>query len=447
MSDFPLPLAFVTRIKNDEFIDAEALMIAMESDTPSSIRLNPLKSISDLPINSPISWCSNAFLLKHRPSYVRDPLFHAGAYYPQEAGSMFLETVLNQLTIKEFPKILDLCAAPGGKSTLIASWLNGKGLLVSNEVVHGRSKILKENMVKWGAENTFVSNNDPSDFAALKSYFDVVVVDAPCSGEGMFRKDPASRAHWSEENVANCVVRQKKIISDIWECVQPGGYLIYSTCTLNRFENEDNIQWAVDELDADIVPISIGDFKEGREGIGCYAFPNLLETEGFFIAVLQKKHADGESFSSKKNYKSDVTILKDISPITDLGLDSNALYYQWKEYVFTADIQFIEDVKLLHSHLRLSKMGTEIGQYSRKGIIPNEAMALSPKIQKNQWQQLDVSLEQALNYLKGETFSLDGKKGYALICYQNEPLGWVNHLGNRFNNLYPKDWRIRMRLD
>ena len=142
-----------------------------------------------------------------------------------------------------------------------------------------------------------------------------------------------------------------------------------------------------------------------------------------------------------------MTIVKDLSPITDLGLDSNALYYQWKEYVFTADIQFIEDVKLLHSHLRLSKMGTEIGQYSRKGIIPNEAMALSPKIQKNQWQQLDVSLEQALSYLKGETFSLDGKKGYALICYQNEPLGWVNHLGNRFNNLYPKDWRIRMRLD
>jgi NOL1/NOP2/fmu family ribosome biogenesis protein len=115
--------------------------------------------------------------------------------------------------------------------------------------------------------------------------------------------------------------------------------------------------------------------------------------------------------------------------------------------VFTADIQLMEDVKLLHSHLRLSKMGTEIGQLSRKGLIPNEAMALSPKIQKNQWQQLEVSLEQALNYLKGETFSLEGTKGYALICYQNEPLGWVNHLGNRFNNLYPKDWRIRMRLD
>ena len=447
MSDFPLPVEFVTRIKNDEFIDADALMLSMESDTPSSIRLNPLKSKSDLPINSAISWCSNAFLLKHRPSYVRDPLFHAGAFYPQEAGSMFLETVLNQLSIKEFPKILDLCAAPGGKSTLIASWLNGKGILVSNEVVHARSKILKENMVKWGAQNTFVSNNDPADFAELKSYFDVVVVDAPCSGEGMFRKDPASRAHWSEDNVANCVVRQKKILSDIWECIQPGGYLIYSTCTLNRFENEDNVQWAVDELGAEIVPISKGEFKEGREGIGCYAFPNLLETEGFFIAVLQKRHSEYEAITPKKKDRSDVTIVKDLSPITDFGLDPNALYYQWKEYVFTANIQFIEDVKLLHANLRLSKMGTEIGQYSRKGIIPNEALALSPAISKNNWQQLEVSLEQALSYLKGETFSLDGKKGYTLICYKNEPLGWINHLGNRFNNLYPKDWRIRMRLE
>jgi 16S rRNA C967 or C1407 C5-methylase (RsmB/RsmF family)/NOL1/NOP2/fmu family ribosome biogenesis protein len=446
MSDFPLPVEFVNRIKNDEFIDADALMLSMESDTPSSIRLNPLKSKSELPFKSPINWCSNAFFLNERPSYVRDPLFHAGAYYPQEAGSMYLERILNQLILPDLPRILDLCAAPGGKSTLIAAWLKGQGMLVSNEVIHQRSKILKENMVKWGAENTFVSSNDTSDFKALKSYFDVVVVDAPCSGEGMFRKDPASRAHWSEDNVSNCVVRQQKILSDSWECIQPGGYLIYSTCTLNQFENEENVKWAADNLAAEIVPIDKGEFQEGREGIGYYAFPNLLDTEGFFIALLQKKNTERDLFVARKNIKSEVVVIKDKTLLADAGLDSNALYYSWKDFVFTADQCLLEDVKLLHSYLHLSKMGTEIGQFSRKGLIPNESLALAPGIHKKHWQHIELFLEQALSYLKGETFPLEGIKGFALVCYKNEPLGWINHLGNRFNNLYPKDWRIRMRL-
>lgn len=448
MSFSNFPPDFVSRVLQDEFLEGAKLLDALEQKVPVSIRFNPSKKRPVLfSIDNPIAWCSEAYYLDERPQYTLDPLFHAGVYYPQEAGSMFLETVLHALNLPENPRVLDLCAAPGGKSTLIASYLNGNGLLVSNEVIQSRAKILKENVMKWGVPNSLVTNNDPADFERVKNYFDLVVVDAPCSGEGMFRKDKDARNEWSVSNVTLCAARQKRIVMDVWSALKAGGYLIYSTCTFNSSENEDNIQWFLQELDAEIVTIQSDAMPRGRNGIGHYGLPSKTATEGFYIAVLRKK---GETDAVKMNYKSkgDVTRIKDVDQFTTFCKVENQAFYQWKEFIFSFSEEYIEDMVYLHASLKTIKLGTEIGEFVRKGWNPKEGLALNPAIlQREGIQTIELTLNEALAYLHGDTYSLKGEHGYCLMTYQNEPLGWIKHLGNRFNNLYPKDWRIRMRID
>ena len=230
MTTIALPKDFVLRVQNDSFLGQE-LLDALETEQPISIRYNSSKKQAIDQDAAAIPWSKNGVYLKERPSYTLDPLFHAGCYYPQEAGSQFLDAILRQIELPLHPVVLDLCAAPGGKSTLIADFLNGRGLLVANEVIQNRSKILKENLVKWGATNTVVSNNDPAQFSGLTNVFDCIVVDAPCSGEGMFRKDHQARNEWSENNVELCVGRQRRIVMDVWDSLKEDGFLIYSTCS------------------------------------------------------------------------------------------------------------------------------------------------------------------------------------------------------------------------
>lgn len=285
----PFPEAFKQRVENDPFLGTP-LLEALNQTAPVSVRLHPLKQKAALTFSEKIAWCEHAFYLKERPSFTLDPLFHAGCYYPQEAGSMVLDTVLKQLDLPSEPSILDLCAAPGGKSTLIASFLNNNGLLVSNEVIQARARILTENTTKWGYTNTVVTNNDPKDFERLNEFFDVIVVDAPCSGEGMFRKDLKARDEWSEENVQICSSRQKRIVMDVWDSLKPGGFLIYSTCTFNSAENEDTISWYLNELAATSVKLEMPEeLVAGRNDIGHYCLPGKTVSEGFYIAVLQKE--------------------------------------------------------------------------------------------------------------------------------------------------------------
>jgi NOL1/NOP2/fmu family ribosome biogenesis protein len=374
-----------------------------------------------------------------------DPLFHAGSYYPQEAGSMVLSTVLNALNLPENPRILDLCAAPGGKSTLIASFLKNEGLLVSNEVIQPRARILKENLTKWGFTNTIVTNNDPKDFDRLPQFFDAIVVDAPCSGEGMFRKDTKARQEWSEENVQLCAARQKRIVMDVWDALLPGGFLIYSTCTFNATENEDTVSWFLHELGAELISMSLPpSIQAGRNEIGNYCIPGITESEGFYIAVIQKPDASiGKNRFTRKN---DFHWQKDLLDLSSFSNLENVTVFNWNDKLLALP-KGQEDAMLhVQSQLRLQKMGTTLGEIARKGVIPNEELALNPFL-LNYSGKIDVELKQALNYLHGDTFSLAGKQGFQLITYRQEPLGWVKHLGNRFNNLYPKEWRIRMNVD
>jgi 16S rRNA C967 or C1407 C5-methylase (RsmB/RsmF family)/NOL1/NOP2/fmu family ribosome biogenesis protein len=438
-----LPKDFVDRVLQDPFLGQE-LLDALQAETPVSIRRNPWKSEALLPVLRPIPWSENGFFLSERPQFTLDPLFHAGCYYPQEAGSQLLDAVLKAIALPESPVVLDLCAAPGGKSTLIASRLNNTGLLVSNEVIRERAKVLKENLTKWGASNTVVTNNDPADFARVPHTFDCIVVDAPCSGEGMFRKDHAARDEWSQNNVDLCAARQRRIVMDVWESLKPGGYLVYSTCTFNTQENEENVAWFARELEAEIVPVRLDGAKPDRTQTGWYALPNELDTEGFYLSVLRKP--DERSPRPKQVKNQQLSLVKDTSFLQPFLQPEGLIVLQWQDFVFAVPEEFRDLLFQLHQQLRVIKLGTELGETIRKGLLPNEALALNPAILHPALPRIELTREQALSYLHGDTFTIAGTHGFQLMTYQNEPLGWIKHLGNRFNNLYPKEWRIRMKI-
>lgn len=445
MKKVDLPKAFVERVSRDSFLGT-SLLKALNEEQPIAIRMNSSKGASVFTNLEEIPWSENGFYLPERPIFTLDPHFHGGRYYPQEAGSQFIDTILRQLELPEEPVVLDLCAAPGGKSTLIADFLGGKGLLLANEVIQNRSKILKENLTKWGAKNTLVSNNDPSDFGELKSLFDCILIDAPCSGEGMFRKDPDARNEWSPESVNLCAARQKRIVMDVWDSLKPNGFLIYSTCTFNAQENEENVRWILEQTDSRIYPLHLPFAKEGRDGLGYYALPSELKTEGFYVVALQKQ-GEARSPKNKSRKKSTLTRLKPETWFKDWIGDSPSELVQWNNYLFAIPEGMFELAETLHSYLRIIKLGTELGEISRKGLIPNEALALDQATLSDRVPDISLTREQALHYLKGDTFNLEGKHGFHTVSFEGTKLGWIKHLGNRFNNLFPKEWRIRMRID
>ncbi|MBI1836497.1 MAG: rRNA cytosine-C5-methyltransferase [Flavobacteriia bacterium] len=439
----PFPIDFETRVKNDPFL-GDDLLTALNTQVPTSIRFNPSKTKADLSILETIDWCENGNYLKTRPSFTLDPLFHAGTYYPQEAGSMVLDSVLKQLNLPEQAVILDLCAAPGGKSTLIASYLGNKGMLVSNEVINSRAKILRENITKWGYTNVVVTNNDPEHFSKTPDFFDVIVVDAPCSGEGMFRKDPNARTEWTNENVQLCAARQKRIVMDVWEALKPGGFLIYSTCTFNTAENEENVTWFLNQLEAELIPLNLKTpILKDRNNTGFYCIPGKTETEGFYITVIQKTTDDSKKQKFIK--KNDLKIQKDTLDCANYTHLENITLFNWNEKLLAFPSNFIAEFLHLQANFHIVKMGTNVGEISRKGIIPNEELALNSFLRKYD-STIDLNQDQALQFLHGDTFSITGALGFQLISFQKEPLGWIKNIGNRFNNLYPKEWRIRMKI-
>lgn len=432
--------AFVSRIQEDSFLDS-TLLDALETSPPVSIRKHPLKTRVSFEGERSISWCSNGFHLPQRPVFTLEPLFHAGSFYPQEAGSMLLEKALMHLDLPDQPKVLDLCAAPGGKSTLIASFLNESGLLVSNEVIRQRSRILQETTTKWGYSNCIVTNNDPADFDRLPHFFDLIVVDAPCSGEGMFRKDKQAREEWSPENVELCAARQKRILADVWQSLKPGGFLIYSTCTFNAHENESNVNWMLNELGANLIPLDAPEaFKTGRNGVGLYGIPGISETEGFFLALVQK-HDEVQLNRIKKG--TPLPRQKDLLDCERYADLNGFSLFNWQQSLLAVPSNRETEFLVIQQQLRIVKWGTSIGEIARKGIIPHHDLAMNPAL-RAEANQIELDRADALRYLHGDTFSLDGKPGFALVTHLGEPLGRIKHLGNRFNNLYPKEWRIRM---
>lgn len=423
----------------------EALKSALLEPAPVSIRMNT-KAGNHLHVAEAVRWSKKGYYLPERPLFTADPLLHAGVYYVQEASSMFLEEVVRQLA-PDARTVLDLCAAPGGKSTLLSNMLSDDALLVSNEFVRSRAMILAENLIKWGNPNTVVTNNAPEAFSSVPSMFDLIVVDAPCSGEGMFRKDPASVNEWSLHNVTQCAIRQKSIVEDAWDSLKTDGILIYSTCTYNREENEETVNWICNELGAELLTIDCSAFPGIVMSDAGYRFyPHRIQGEGFFISAMRKK----SDAPPPARIKTDLRKMKlQTSKLMQTALLPGAGFQNLEDetQVFALPAHLYDTMLFLRAQLNCLVCGVQLAEKKWKDLIPAHQLALSKHLNRELYPEKEVDLPTALNYLKREAITLnDMPQGYVLITYQHQALGWVKNLGNRSNNLYPQHWRIRMNL-
>lgn len=450
MSNF-LPNALVKKLGVNPLFDKDAFIkVHEEGIRATAIRLNPNK-LEECPFDSKgkVPWCKAAYYLQDRPVFTLDPLFHAGAYYPQDASSMFIDHIIQCLKLNlHAVRALDLCGAPGGKSTLLNSSLHPDSLLVANEIIKSRVTILQDNLMKWGNANTVTTNNDPAAFNRLPGFFDLIVVDAPCSGSGMFRKDADAIEEWSEANVKLCSERQQRILAESLTALKDGGYLFYSTCSYSSEENEDIVDWLLDSGDFESVEITVEDnwgidhtFSVKHRGHGYRFYPHKLGGEGFFIAVL-KKVGEQEMFNRKriKPEKSDVP--KGI--LNDWISNSDSLHtFLHHEDIYVFPKMYENDLKYLQNVLYLKNAGTNVGKLNRKELIPSHALALSNYLVE--YKSVDLSLEDARNYLRKENIVVDtfaGIQGWAIARFQGQRLGWMKVLPNRINNYYPKELRI-----
>jgi len=453
-----LPSPFLERIKTQLGAGSEAFFNAFDEETPISIRINPLKKPKEIAgtalenLNQ-VAWNKNGYYLLERPIFTIDPLFQAGAYYVQEASSMFLSKILNQI-VSHLPieaKILDLCAAPGGKSTLILDEIPTTMLLVANEVIRARAAILADNITKWGKSNAIVTSNDPRDFKKLSQYFDVIVADAPCSGEGMFRKGQNAIQEWSEENVAICSARQQRIIDDILPSLKSNGYLIYCTCTFSPAENRENLEKFIVEHQLKSVEIHL-DFNSNIEAVNdndiysYHFYHHKTKGEGFFIACLQKIEneeidADLRGFKFEFLSKKQIPLLKKWIFATD-----TLEFIIWKDVIEAFPKPLANDISLLSKHLFVIKKGIEIGKIMGNDIIPSHELALS-ELANAEMTCCELSKTEALIYLKkGDVSNFEAvlalPNGWALIQYEGKNLGWIKKMGHRTNNYLPKELRI-----
>lgn len=381
---------------------------ALDKEPPVSIRLNPLK-LTGIEGGEQVPWCQYGFYLESRPQFTLDPRLHQGAYYVQEASSMFVHHVLSQW-VTSAVTMLDLCAAPGGKTTCAIAALPKGSMIYANEPIHKRAQVLSENIQKWLSDTNekdlatrvVTTNSYPKDYSKSNITFDVILCDVPCSGEGMFRKDPNAIKEWSTAKVRQCQQLQQSIVEDAWRCLRPGGLLIYSTCTLNTIENEQNIQWILDNFNCEVLPVSTspewhitGSLLKGFDQPVYRFIPGTSRGEGLFMAAMRKGQEEGGKMIDKRSKKSN---LLPPAPCS-LPLALNIL-----EPTFLNGLHEAAD---------------------------------APRI--------EIARPQALSYLRREAITLppDTPRGIVMLTYEGNALGLAKNIGNRANNLYPKEWRIR----
>ena len=451
-----LPKEFLASLEGIEGFDRDAFVGAHESGEPvTSVRFNPMRLSptwslreSGLPVDNMVPWSSQGYYLGQRPSFTFDPLFHAGVYYVQEASSMFLEQPLRQLLDLDKPlKILDLCGAPGGKSTHIQSLISPESLLVSNEVIRGRAPVLMDNILKWGAGNVVVTSNDPSAFQKIPGYFDVIVVDAPCSGSGLFRKDDAAIRAWSLNNVQLCSQRQQRILADALPALKEDGLLVYSTCSYSPEEDEAIADWLVNECSMEscllnIEPewniVSVHSPETGATGYRFY--PDKTRGEGFFLACFKKKQ-EQETLRHRIS-KADLLPAKERAKILPWIRKGEWELIHEPSGIYALDPGMLEDYSLLRSQLHVVYQGTRLGELMKDKLVPAHALALSPMV-ASEIPVNELGYEEAIRYLQRQDFNFTALgKGWQLVRYQGFNLGWVNVLVNRINNYYPKEFRI-----
>lgn len=448
------PDHFIDSLQNAPGFNAENFsQIHQIPGSPTSIRINPFK-YQTKKSGKQVSWCAEGFYLDQRPSFTFDPLFHAGCYYVQEASSMFIGHIMQYIRREndEAIKVLDLCAAPGGKSTLLSSALKPEDLLVANEIIKTRVPVLTDNLSKWGPSNTIVSNNDPKDFTRLKSFFDVVLVDAPCSGSGMFRKDPDAMQEWSLANVNLCHQRQERILADIYPAIAADGYLIYSTCSYSVAENEAVLDWLCSEFDLESIRIPINNdwgIVESRSDVhkayGYRFYPDKVQGEGLFAACLRKTGNNSAGVSNYKSKSAQKPDYKSIDLLKPYIKDADEYYYfKVNDDWLAIDRTHRDSLNTLQQHLYLKKSGIRLGSIAGRDLIPDHELALSLLINRDAVLNTELNQEQAIAYLRRDNIpdlNTTGK-GWSLMTFEDHPLGWAKLLPNRINNYYPKEMRI-----
>lgn len=476
-----LPDEFVQRLKSQLGSAAEDLTQALQSSSPCSLRVHPEKFEGALRLN-PVPWTQLGYRLPRRPIFTLDPLFHAGCYYVQEASSMLLEQAVLQLgTSLDNLRVLDLCAAPGGKTTHLLSLLPQSALLVANEVIRSRVEILREHVAKWGSLQTIVTSLDPLQLGQLKSQFDLLVVDAPCSGEGLFRKDPESLSQWTPAQAELCAERQRRILTDVLPALKVGGHLIYSTCTYNPQENEEIVRWLRDTHHLQPMPILLPaewGFVEFPDDLGLAAYPHRVQGEGFFLSLLckteetpalpaltepshlprstrtqrqksrpnacapcsEQTNATGKQRS--RNISLNRPELTDWLRCADVGTEIQPLWQGTDLSAMTPAV--FEFLSQWSGPLKNSRTGQRIGTLEKHGFQPAHELALSPFLNRVQFFVEDLDWHRAIRYLRREPIQTGLPDGVGLVTFAGQPLGWVKQIGQRSNNWYPQHWRIRM---
>lgn len=420
----------------------DALCEAHDGHPVSSLRIHPVKKSVNITSCRPIPWCRTGYYLDEKMSFVADPLWHAGGYYVQEASSMFLEQVFVQLPFHfENRYVLDLCAAPGGKSTLVSSLIEDNDLLVSNEVIQSRIPVLNENMIKWGQMNTWTCQNDPAHFSAMEGAFNMLLVDAPCSGSGLFRKKPAYREDWNTDLVHLSAERQKRILSASYPALARHGYLVYMTCSLSQQENEDIVDFLLQHFNLQSIQLPLPfqgvlETKSISGGWGYRLMPHQLEGEGFFLAVFQK--SDGKDWNNPSTGKRS----QEWFACLDAFVQKESLSLEKQgDLMIGIRPEHQAFYSMYQKDLRWKRRGIALGKILKNQLIPDHELAMFPGNSFKQRTALDY--KDAIAYLRKEHFSLEAnEKAWYLVEYEGVPLGWVKNLGNRHNNYYPSAYRI-----
>lgn len=435
---------YTKRLMGEKLFDR--FMEALDEEPPVSVRINPAKCRKEPRGGEKVGWCPYGYYLGERPQFTFDPLLHAGLYYVQEASSMFLHHVLKEL-VRSDVRMLDMCAAPGGKSTTALGALSAGSVLVCNEPIRQRAQVLAENIGKWGVPNVIVTNNYPHDYASSGLRFDVVLCDVPCSGEGMFRKDCGAVDEWSVQNVEKCRQLQREIVADAWQCLEQNGLLIYSTCTYNSAENEENVAWICKELGAELLSVGTNFFVGFCELLPKVAspvfrfIPGLIRGEGLFMAVMRKK-GDAPQLRVRRGKGA----AKCSFAHKDWLANPDDFCFRTENDLFIAIPKIMEGLyDDVCQSLRIVHAGVTLGTQKGRDTVPAQSLALSTCIRRGAFPEVELSYGDAIRYLRKEPVALPQGTpvGFVLVTYHGFPLGFEKNLGRRANNLYPQEWKIK----
>lgn len=454
-----LPEQFILRMRRELGpTEADALCAALETEPSTSVRLNPAKMEEQKWGGKHIAWSDYGYLLGERPAFTLDPDFHAGAYYVQEASSQFAGYIVSAAVggaeACKGLRVLDMCAAPGGKSTHYATLVGESGLVVANEINRSRAAVLADNARKWGLGNMVVTCNDSAHVADFEEWFDVVAVDAPCSGEGMFRKSDEACEQWSEANVAMCAERQWEIVQNAFRALKSGGVLMYSTCTFNRSEDEDVVRRACEEFGDELETvddIAVGEdwgVVTGREGAfqTFRFFPHRLTGEGMFMAVARKA---GLATSRRRIPKArrkamEAVDKRSVQELSRWVEDSSQMrFFAAGETLYGCRAEHYDEVEALAGSLAVIYSGVAMGQIFKGKLKPDGALALYAGVNHDAVACCEVDEESALKFLRKQDMdAAQFSEGVNMVLYGGRPLGFVKRVGARINNMYPNSLRI-----